>query len=51
MQNQYSALAAFNIHKTPEIFMNKQAPIKNLIHELHEAEGNYTLGLQRLIKY
>ena len=50
MQNQYSTLAAFNIHKTPEIFMNKQAPIKNLIHELHEAEGNYTFRSSKVDK-
>ena len=50
MQAQYSTLAAFNIHKSPEIFMGKQFPIKNLMHELNETDGNYTFRSSKVDK-
>ena len=41
LQSHYSSLANFNIHKSPQILMDKQGPIMNLIHELKEDDGRY----------
>lgn len=42
LQSNYSSLATFNIHKSPQIFMNKTGPLKNIVHDLSESEGQYT---------
>ena len=33
LQSNYSSLANFNIHKSPQIFMNKSGALKNLNYE------------------
>ena len=50
LQSHYASLANFNIHKLPEIFMNKRGPLKNLAQELSEHEGHYTFGSSKLDK-
>ena len=50
LQAQYSSLANFNIHKSPDIFMNKPGALKNLIHELSEADGHYTFKSSKIEK-
>ena len=50
LQFQYSSLASFNIHKSPQILMNKQGPLNNLIHELNESDGHYTFRSSKVDK-
>ena len=41
LQNDYSVLANFSIHKPPQIFKDKHGITKNLIYELLEQDGRY----------
>ena len=50
LQSHYSSLANFNIHRSPEIFMNKKGPLKNLVHELSENDGQYTFRSSKIDK-
>ena len=34
LQSHYSVLAGFNIHKSPQMLINKKGPISNLVNEL-----------------
>ena len=42
LQTQYANLASFNIHKSPELLMNKKGALKDLLQDLHENEGSFT---------
>tara|TARA_Y100000590_G_scaffold368471_1_gene429169 strand:+ start:214 stop:1257 length:1044 start_codon:yes stop_codon:yes gene_type:complete len=50
LQVQYTILASFNIHKSPEIFANKSGSLKNLVYELSENEGVYTFKSSKVDK-
>jgi len=50
LQKDYESLASFNIHKSPEILMNKIGALKNLIHDLSEKDGQYTFRSSKLDK-
>ena len=42
LNNDYSVLAKFNIHKSPQVFFNSSETIKNLGQQMHESDGRYT---------
>jgi len=42
LNNDYSVLTKFNIHKSPQVFLNSSEIIKNLGQQMHELEGRYT---------
>ena len=48
LQSHYAILANFNIHKIPNILMNRKGPIKNLVNELNDNEGNYTFRSSKI---
>tara|TARA_B100000029_G_scaffold272879_1_gene267668 strand:- start:2597 stop:3646 length:1050 start_codon:yes stop_codon:yes gene_type:complete len=50
LQKDYESLASFNIHKSPEVLMNKIGALKNLIHDLSEKDGQYTFRSSKLDK-
>ena len=50
LQSNYSSLANFNIHKSPPTLINKQGPLKNLIYELIESDGNHTFKSSKVDK-
>ena len=50
LQSNYSSLANFNIHKSPQILMNKPGVLKNLIHELSESDGHHTFRSTKVDK-
>ena len=50
LQNYYSALAKFNIHKKPDLLINKKGAIKNLVNELNESNGHYTFRSSKIDK-
>ena len=50
LQNDYSVLANFSIHKSPQIFKDKHGITKNLIYELLEQDGRYKFKSSRISK-
>ena len=41
LNNDYSTLANFNIHKTPQVFLNSSSILKNIPQQMHEIDGRY----------
>jgi len=50
LQSHFASLANFNIHKSPQIFVNQQGLLKNLVHELNEKDGNFTFRSSKIDK-
>ena len=50
LQSYYSSLASFNIHKTPQVFLNKPELIKTLALQLSENNGHYTFKSSKIDK-
>ena len=50
LNSYYSILANFNIHKTPQAFMNQPDLLKNLAHQLSEKDGHYTFKSSKIEK-
>ena len=50
LQHNYSVLANFNIHKSPQILKKQKGIIKNLIYELIEKDGKYKFKSSRIDK-
>ena len=48
LQNDHSNLASFNIHKSPQSFLNKQGILKNIVHDLTELDGNFTFKSSKI---
>jgi len=46
----YHSLSNFNIHKSPQIFLNKSSSLKILSQELHEIEGRYSFKSSKIEK-
>ena len=44
----YHSLSNFNIHKSPQIFLNKSSSLKILSHELHEIDGRYSFKSSKI---
>ncbi|SVE06186.1 uncharacterized protein METZ01_LOCUS459040, partial [marine metagenome] len=50
LNSYYSILANFNIHKSPQAFMNQPDLLKNLAHQLSENDGHYTFKSSKIEK-
>ena len=50
LNSYYSILANFNIHKSPQAFMNQPDLLKNLAHQLSEKDGHYTFKSSKIEK-
>ena len=50
LQDNYSVLAKFNIHKSPQNLKNAKGTIKNIIIELVEKDGRYKFKSSRIEK-
>lgn len=50
LQENYSLLANFNIHKSLQVLKIQKGPMKNLIYELTEKEGHYKFKSSRIEK-
>ena len=50
LNSYYSILANFNIHKTPQAFMNQPDLLNNLAHQLSEKDGHYTFKSSKIEK-
>ena len=50
LQDNYSTLANFNIHKSPQILKSQKGLMKDLIYELIEKEGRYKFKSSRIDK-
>ena len=48
LQDSYSVLANFNIHKSPKSLKNQKGVIKNLIYEIYEKNGKYQFKSSRI---
>ena len=48
LQNDHSNLASFNIHKSPQSFLNKEGILKNIVHDLTELDGNFTFKSSKI---
>ena len=46
----YHSLSNFNIHKSPQVFLNKSSSLKILSHELHEIDGRYSFKSSKIEK-
>ena len=42
LNNDYSVLANFNIHKTPQVFLNSSLILKNIAQQMHEVDGRHS---------
>ena len=42
LNNDYSVLANFNIHKTPQVFLNSSLILKNIAQQMHEVGGKHS---------
>ena len=49
LNDDYHSLANFNIHKTPQVFLNSSV-LKNLGHQMHEVDGRYTFKSSQIEK-
>ena len=49
LNDDYHSLANFNIHKTPQVFLNS-SELKNLGHQMHEVDGRYTFKSSQIEK-
>ena len=43
LNNDYSVLANFNIHKSPEVFSGSSSLLKNFSQQIYEKDGRYTI--------
>ena len=50
LQSNYTSLASFNIHNSPQILMNNTGSLNNLFRELNENDGNYTFRSSKVDK-
>jgi len=50
LRDNYSVLANFNIHKSPQMLKNKTGVMKNLINELTEKDGQYRFKSSKIEK-
>jgi hypothetical protein len=49
LNDDYHSLANFNIHKTPQVFLNS-SELKNLGLQMHEVDGRYTFKSSQIEK-
>ena len=50
LNRDFNCLINFNIHKSPQIFLNASVLLKNLSHQMHVIEGRYTFKSSKIDK-
>ena len=50
LRGDYNSLANFNVHKSPQVFLNSSLSLKNLAHLMHEVDGRYTFKSSQIAK-
>ena len=50
LNSDYSALANFNIHKSPQVFSSSTSLLKVLSQQIHEGDGRYTFKSSKIEK-
>jgi len=50
LNSDYSSLANFNIHKSPQVFLDSSSLLKNLSKQIHERDGRYTFKSSKIEK-
>ena len=50
LNSDYSSLANFNIHKSPQVFLVSSSLLKGLSQQIHEGDGRYTFKSSKIEK-
>ena len=50
LNSDYSSLANFNIHKSPQVFLDSSSLLKGLSQQIHEGDGRYTFKSSKIEK-
>ena len=50
LNNDYNSLANFNIHKSPQAFLNSSLILKSLPNQMHEIDGRHSFKSSRIEK-
>lgn len=50
LNSDYSSLANFNIHKSPQVFLGSSSLLKGLSQQIHEGDGRYTFKSSKIEK-
>ena len=50
LNSDYSSLANFNIHKSPQVFLGSSSLLKGLSQQIHEGDGLYTFKSSKIEK-
>ena len=50
LNSDYNSLSDFNIHKSPEVFLNSSTSLKNLGHQMHQIDGRYSFKSSQIEK-
>ena len=50
LNSDYSSLANFNIHKSPQVFLASSSLLKGLSKQIHEKDGRYTFKSSKIEK-
>ena len=50
LNSDYSCLANFNIHKSPQVFLNASPILQNLMQQVHENNSQYTFKSSKIEK-
>ena len=50
LNSDYSSLANFNIHKSPQVFLASSSLLKGLSQQIHEGDGRYTFKSSKIEK-
>ena len=50
LNSDYSSLANFNIHKSPQVFLASSSLLKGLSQQIHEKDGRYTFKSSKIEK-
>ena len=50
LNSDYSSLANFNIHKSPQVFLGSSSLLKGLSQQMHEGDGRYTFKSSKIEK-
>ena len=50
LNSDYSSLANFNIHKSPQVFLVSSSLLKGLSKQIHEKDGRYTFKSSKIEK-
>jgi len=50
LNGDYNSLVTFDIHKSPQVFLNSSLMLKNLTQEIHESDGRYKFRSSQIEK-